>query len=204
MSLEQLASDRADANAPAQSGHGFGTAPVFLASISTILGAILFLRFGYAVAHASLWGTIVVILLGHLVTIPTALAVSEIATNRRVAGGGAYYIISRSFGTSIGGAIGIALYLSQAISVAFYLVAFAEAFAPAYDWVSATYGLNPDPRWVSIPTGVALLAVVLAKGASLGVSALRIVSAVLAASILVFFLGEGPESIRPGRDQFDE
>ena len=197
MSLEQLASDRADANAPAQSGHGFGTAPVFLASISTILGAILFLRFGYAVAHASLWGTIVVILLGHLVTIPTALAVSEIATNRRVAGGGAYYIISRSFGTSIGGAIGIALYLSQAISVAFYLVAFAEAFAPAYDWVSATYGLNPDPRWVSIPTGVALLAVVLAKGASLGVSALRIVSAVLAASILVFFLGEGPESIRP-------
>ena len=197
MSLEQLASDRADANAPAQSGHGFGTGPVFLASISTILGAILFLRFGYAVAHASLWGTIVVILLGHLVTIPTALAVSEIATNRRVAGGGAYYIISRSFGTSIGGAIGIALYLSQAISVAFYLVAFAEAFAPAYDWVSATYGLNPDPRWVSIPTGVALLAVVLAKGASLGVSALRIVSAVLAASILVFFLGEGPESIRP-------
>jgi hypothetical protein len=32
-------------------GHGFGTAPVFLTAISTILGAILFLRFGYAVAH---------------------------------------------------------------------------------------------------------------------------------------------------------
>jgi len=30
-------------------GHGFGTAPVFLAAISTILGAIMFLRFGYAV-----------------------------------------------------------------------------------------------------------------------------------------------------------
>ena len=30
-------------------GHGFGTAPVFLAAISRILGAILFLRFGYAV-----------------------------------------------------------------------------------------------------------------------------------------------------------
>ena len=64
-----------------------------------------------------------IIVIGHLVTIPTVLAVSEIATNRRVAGGGAYYIVSRSFGTSIGGSIGIALYLSQAISVAFYLVA---------------------------------------------------------------------------------
>ena len=39
-----------------QPGHGFGTAPVFLASISTILGAILFLRFGYAVANVGLLG----------------------------------------------------------------------------------------------------------------------------------------------------
>ena len=30
----------------------FGTTPVFMASISTILGAILFLRFGYAVGNA--------------------------------------------------------------------------------------------------------------------------------------------------------
>ena len=29
----------------------FGTTPVFIASISTILGAILFLRFGYAVGN---------------------------------------------------------------------------------------------------------------------------------------------------------
>ncbi|MBT8478490.1 MAG: hypothetical protein KJO06_06205, partial [Gemmatimonadetes bacterium] len=83
-----------------QVGHGFGTAPVFLASVSTILGAILFLRFGYAVAHAGFLGTLWIILLGHAVTIPTALAISEIATNRRVEGGGEYFIISRSFGTT--------------------------------------------------------------------------------------------------------
>jgi amino acid transporter len=71
-----------------QGGHGFGTAPVFLASVSTILGAILFLRFGYAVAHTGFLGTLWIILLGHAVTIPTALAISEIATNRRVEGGG--------------------------------------------------------------------------------------------------------------------
>jgi len=60
-----------------QDGHGFGTAPVFLTSICTILGAILFLRFGYAVGHVGLWGSLAIIALGHLVTIPTVLAVSE-------------------------------------------------------------------------------------------------------------------------------
>ena len=184
-------------SAASQSGHGFGTAPVFLASISTILGAILFLRFGYAVAHVGLWGSLMIIVLGHLVTIPTVLAVSEIATNRRVAGGGAYYIVSRSFGTSIGGAIGLALYLSQAISVAFYLVAFAEAFEPVYEWVAATYAIEADPRWVSLPCTILLAVLMLTKGADLGVRVLWIVSAILGASIAAFLLGLGPEEIRP-------
>ena len=151
-------------SAHSQSGHGFGTAPVFLASVSTILGAILFLRFGYAVAHVGLWGSLMIILLGHLVTIPTVLAVSEIATNRRVAGGGAYYIVSRSFGTSIGGSIGLALYLSQAISVAFYMVAFAEAFEPVYEWIASTYKVNIDPRWLSRPGTLLLILLMLTKG----------------------------------------
>ena len=183
--------------ASAQSGHGFGTAPVFLASVSTILGAILFLRFGYAVANVGLWGSLMIILLGHLVTIPTVLAVSEIATNRRVAGGGAYYILSRSFGTSIGGSIGIALYLSQAISVAFYMVAFAEAFVPVYEWLSATYELDLNPRRFSRPCTLLLIILMLTRGADLGVRALWAVAAILATSITLFLLGEGSESIRP-------
>lgn len=178
-------------------GHGFGTAPVFLASVSTILGAILFLRFGYAVANVGLWGALMIILLGHLVTVPTVLAVSEIATNRRVAGGGAYFIVSRSFGTSIGGAIGIALYLSQAVSVAFYLVAFAEAFQPLYTWVEATYQIPTGPRMISIPFGLLLVAVMLKKGADIGVRVLWVVSGVLAVSITAFLLGTGPEEILP-------
>lgn len=64
-------------------GYGFGTALVFLTAISTILGAILFIRSGYAVAHAGLFGTILIILIGNLITIPTALAIAEISTNLR-------------------------------------------------------------------------------------------------------------------------
>lgn len=175
-------------------GHGFGTAPVFLASISTILGAILFLRFGYAVAHTGFVGTILIILIGHLVTIPTALAIAEIATNRRVEGGGEYFIISRSFGTTIGGAIGVSLYLSQAISVAFYMIAFAEAFRPLAGLVPWMTPETFDPRLVSVPAMGALAILVLTRGADLGVRALWAVAGILALSLVLFFLGKGTGS----------
>jgi amino acid transporter len=174
---------------PTSGGHGFGTAPVFLASISTILGAILFLRFGYAVAQTGFVGTLAIIALGHAVTIPTALAIAEIATNRRVEGGGEYFIISRSFGQSIGGAIGIALYMSQAISVAFYLIAFAEAFRPLAPLIESTIGIPFDPRMISLPAIVLLLGLMLTRGASIGVAALWVVVSVLAVSLVAFLLG---------------
>ena len=85
-----------------KAGHGFGTSAVFLTSICTILGAIMFLRFGYAVGNLGLLWALLVIIVGHLITIPTGLALSEIATNLKVGGGGEYYIISRSFGTTSG------------------------------------------------------------------------------------------------------
>ena len=125
----------------------FGTAPVFFTAISTILGAIMFLRFGYAVGNTGFIGTLSIILFAHLVTIPTGLAIAEIATNQRVRGGGEYYIISRTFGINVGAAIGIALFFSQAISVAFYMIAFAEAFVPVFDWLNITYGLIEINLW---------------------------------------------------------
>ncbi|MFH1735388.1 MAG: amino acid permease, partial [bacterium] len=136
------------------SAQRFGTSPVFLAAISTILGAILFLRFGYAVGNTGLLGAIILVLIGHAITIPTGLAIAEIATNLKVEGGGEYFIISRSFGATVGGAIGISLYLSQAISVAFYLIAFAEAFRPAFGWIEAQIGIVPDARMISIPAAI--------------------------------------------------
>ena len=93
--------------------------------------------------------------------------------------------------------IGLTLYLSQAISIAFYLVAFAEAFTPAYGWLEATWGVSVDPRFVSIPAALALLALVLTKGADLGVRVLWVVCVVLGGSIAAFLLGSAPEAIRP-------
>ena len=177
-------------------GGQFGFGAVFLTSLCTILGAILFLRFGYAVAHVGLVGVMGVIILGHLVTLPTAMAVAEIATNRRVEGGGAYYIISRSFGINIGAAIGVALYLSQAISIAFYVIAFAEAFDPVIAWVYDEYGLVVVKRMISLPTMALLMLLMLGSGADLGMKALYVVAVILGVCLVFFFAG-GTEYVAP-------
>ncbi len=168
----------------------FGTAPVFLTAISTILGAVLFLRFGYAVGNVGLLGALGLILIGHAVTIPTGLAIAEIATNLKVEGGGEYYIVSRSFGATVGGAIGISLYFSQAISVAFYLIAFAEAFRPLFPWIEARTGITPDVRMISIPAALILSSLIVRRGANIGVAALWIVVSILAVALGVFFMGK--------------
>ncbi len=173
----------------AEKSNGFGTAPVFFTAISTILGAILFLRFGYAVGTLGFWGVVLIILLGHMVTIPTALAISELATNKRVEGGGEYFIISRSFGLNIGATIGIALYLSQAISVAFYIIAFTEAFEFFFNHAAAVWGLELPRQVISIPATLLLGALILIKGANLGVKALYVVIAILFVSLIAFFAG---------------
>ncbi len=168
----------------------FGTPPVFFTAISTILGAILFLRFGFAVGTLGFWGVIILIILGHTVTIPTALAISEIATNKRVEGGGEYFIISRSFGLNIGATIGIALYLSQAISVAFYVIAFTESFEFFFNYMDKVHNIVIPRQVISIPVMFILSVLILKKGANLGVKALYFVVGMLAISIVLFFIGD--------------
>ncbi len=178
---------------------GFGTAPVFFTAISTILGAILFLRFGYATGTVGFWGVFLIIILGHIVTIPTALAISELATNKRVEGGGEYFIISRSFGLNIGSTIGFSLFLSQAISVAFYVIAFTEAFQFLFEFLQIK-GLTVPRQVISIPTMILVSILILSKGANLGVKALYFVVGILAISLIAFFAGS--TGYTPNADTF--
>ena len=169
-----------------------GTWPVFLTAVSTILGAILFLRFGYSIAHIGLVQTLLIILVGHMVTIPAALAVAEIATNQKVEGGGAYFMISRSFGLNIGGSIGITLFLSQAISVAFYIIAFTVSIRGLLAWIELQYGIVIEPLWVNLGMMGLLTLLMLTKGANVGVKALYVVVAALVVALISFFIGSGP------------
>lgn len=175
-------------------GYGFGTAPVFLTSICAILGAVMFLRFGFAVGSVGLLGALLILLIGHMITIPTGLAISEIATNQRIGGGGEYYIISRSFGPRIGATIGVMLYAAQSISVGFYVIGFAEGFNPFRSWIQtnildlAPIDITYDPRIISVPIGLILFTIIILKGAKVGIRLLWVVLALMVAAIALFMV----------------
>jgi amino acid transporter len=119
------------------------------------------------------------------------MALAEIATNQKVEGGGEYFIISRSFGLTIGAAIGIALYLSQAISVAFYLIAFTEAFEPILPMINEYLPFAINKMAIGIISVLLLSWLMLTKGASSGMTLLYVVVGILAISLVMFFAG-GP------------
>jgi len=111
------------------SSEKFGTFKgVFTPSILTILGVIMYLRFGWVVGNAGIVGTVLIVLFAHVVSFATGMSISSIATNRTTRTGGDYYMISRSLGLPMGGAIGIALFFALAFSTSLYLIGFTESF----------------------------------------------------------------------------
>jgi len=110
---------------PGQLGTFLG---VFTPTILTILGVIMYLRFGWVVGQMGLSKSLLIVLLANSITLATSLSLAAIATNTRVGVGGAYFIISRSLGLEIGGAIGLPLFLSQVLSVTLYAYGLAESF----------------------------------------------------------------------------
>lgn len=112
---------------------GLGTfGGVFTPSILTILGVIMYLRFGWVIGNAGLFGTLLIVTISTGITLLTGLSIAQIATDQRVRAGGAYYMISRSLGIEAGGAIGLPLYFAQALSVALYTIGFAESLVAVF------------------------------------------------------------------------
>src|SRR3954451_2716209 len=66
--------------------------------------------------------TVVMLIASYLINLVTTLSLSAIATNGKVRGGGAYYLISRSLGPEFGGAIGIVYYLGQSFNTGMHAV----------------------------------------------------------------------------------
>jgi amino acid transporter len=122
------------------SDQGLGTfGGVFTPSILTILGVIMYLRFGWVVGNVGLLGSLLIVTLATSITFLTGLSIASIATDQRVRIGGAYYMISRSLGIEAGGSIGIPLFIAQALSVALYTVGFAESVVGVFPHLDMTW-----------------------------------------------------------------
>ncbi len=101
---------------------------VFVPTLLTILGVILFLRTGWLVGNAGLAGSVGIILLAFMITGFTALSLASISTNVTPEAGGAYALVARSFGVEAGGAVGMPLYLSQSLVVVLYVFGFRDGW----------------------------------------------------------------------------
>lgn len=167
-------------------GYSFGTFKgVFTPSVLTILGVIMYLRFGWVLGSVGLTGTLLIVTIATSITFLTGLSLSALATNMKVGGGGAYYIISRSLGLEAGAAIGLPLFFAQAFGIAFYVSGFTEAllgnmgeYLPAF----------LTARVIAASTLI-LLTTLAYFSANLAMKAQFVIFAVIIASLASFFMG---------------
>ncbi|MBO4492232.1 MAG: amino acid permease [Lentisphaeria bacterium] len=174
-------------------GYQFNTfSGVFLPSILTILGVVMFMRLGTIVGELGVLGALGILLFAESIAVATGLSISAISTNTPVQSGGPYFLISRALGPGFGSAIGLTYYVSQSLSVPFYIIGFTEA--------TITYfpGLAPYTLWVSLIPLLTLFAIAMI-GANWAIRTQYVIFFVLGISILAIFaaaLGAPPDSAR--------
>lgn len=166
------------------SSHKFGTFKgVFIPSILTIFGVIMYLRLGWVVGQVGYFATAVIITLASTITFLTGLSISATATNMKVGGGGAYFMISRSFGLESGAAIGIPLFLAQALGISFYLAGFAESVTFIFpDW---------NPTYIAL-VSLVLITALATYSANFALKTQLFIFIIIISSLVSFFLGDTP------------
>lgn len=66
---------------------------VYIPCLLNIIGVILFLRLGWAIGQAGVWGVLLIFALAELQALFTVLSASAIASNGIMHGGGSYFLL---------------------------------------------------------------------------------------------------------------
>ncbi len=166
---------------------------VFTPSLLTILGVIMYMRLGWVVGNAGLFGAIIIIIIAHVIAVTTGLSISSVASDKKIGAGGIYYVLSRSMGIPIGGSIGIALYVGTAFSIALYLIGFSES-------LNGYFGFGMAINDIRLTGSIALisLTVLALISTSVALKAQFFILAAIAISLISVFLGTteyAPETV---------
>jgi amino acid transporter len=163
----------------AEKGYSFNTfSGVFLPSILTILGVVMFMRLGTVTGELGITGALGILLVAESIAVATGLSISAISTNTPVKSGGPYFLISRSLGPGFGTSIGLTYYVSQSLSVPFYVIGFTEAFVKVFPQ------FEPALLWVGMIPLIILFTIAIV-GANWAIRTQYAIMAILAVSIVV-------------------
>ena len=169
----------------AQPAKKFGTfIGVFTPSVLTILGVMMYLRFGWVVGNVGLPIALLIVLAASSITFVTGLSASAIATNMRVGVGGEYFMVSRSLGLELGGAIGIPLFLCRTLSLTLYAFGLAESIG--FLW-PAEWG-PPPIQWIAA-VSIVLITLVAGKSADLSLKLQIPIMIAVGLSVLALVFG---------------
>eukprot|EP00485_Elphidium_margaritaceum_P009224 CAMPEP_0202689974 /NCGR_PEP_ID=MMETSP1385-20130828/5133_1 /ASSEMBLY_ACC=CAM_ASM_000861 /TAXON_ID=933848 /ORGANISM="Elphidium margaritaceum" /LENGTH=1064 /DNA_ID=CAMNT_0049345195 /DNA_START=35 /DNA_END=3229 /DNA_ORIENTATION=+ len=164
---------------------------VIARNLLNIFGVIMFLRIGFMVGQAGILQSFAIILISSFVVLLTSLSMSAICTNGTILSGGAYYMISRALGPSVGGAIGILFSIGNMCAISLYLIGFAETLRDnLYEWTG--FFLIDNGIWdVRVWSTVALVAVLILAIVGLGcvVKTQLALLVFILISIVLFFVG---------------
>jgi amino acid transporter len=165
----------------AKKGYSFGTFQgVFVPSILTILGVIMYMRFGWVLGATGIVKTLMIVTIATSVTFLTGLSLAALVTNSPVGSGGAYYVISRSLGIEAGSAIGLPLYCAQTLGIAFYISGFAESLNLVFPLFNI--------KIIAVVTLV-LITVLVFFSADIALKTQYLILGLITLSLVSFFLG---------------
>jgi len=111
-----------------------GMLVVFSPVALAMLAISIFMRIGFALAHAGVIQTLIQLGLCLIILVCTMLSICSLATNGKIDGGGVYHMISRSLGPEFGGGVGVLFFFATVIgngqSVAAIVEILVELFGP--------------------------------------------------------------------------
>mmetsp|Transcript_8770 Transcript_8770/g.20082 ORF Transcript_8770/g.20082 Transcript_8770/m.20082 type:complete len:978 (+) Transcript_8770:52-2985(+) len=168
---------------------GLGTmSGVFVPTMNSILGVVVFLRFGWAVGNAGVGMVLLMMGIGCTIAMITTLSVSAISTNQIVRQGGPYFMMSRSIGIETGGALAILFFASQTLGVGFYTMGFSEALG-AYMRKNGDFPLSTLQLSLITISAVVLLSLCGSKiFAKISMAILAVIAVSIVVGILCFYI----------------
>ena len=99
---------------------------VFVPTLSTLFGVVIFLRLGEAVGAAGLGVTFALLASGFTISLLTSLSLCALVTNGpTISSGGLYAALRKSIGIDYASILGMTFYLAYCVGISFYVYGFA-------------------------------------------------------------------------------